>query len=106
MNEFYDSIMRGLQEVSDNVSGKKRLPHKKVAIIPVKMYSADEVKSIRKSVGMTQCIFAKYMGVSSKTVEAWESGKNHPSDSSSRILSMMESNSNLTSEYPFVQIKG
>ena len=31
-----------------------------------------------------------YMGVSAKTVEAWEAGTNRPSGTASRILSMME----------------
>jgi putative transcriptional regulator len=43
------------------------------------------------------------MGVSEKTVEAWEAGVNHPSGAASRILSMMELDNNLTKKYPFVQ---
>ena len=51
---------------------------------------------------MTQKMFAAYIGVSQKTVEAWESGKNTPAGSSSRILSMFEMNDNLIQDYPFV----
>ena len=54
---------------------------------------------------MSQRIFASYMGVSLKTVEAWEAGTNHPSGAASRILSMMEMDVNLTEKYPFVQSK-
>ena len=36
-------------------------------IQPVKKYDNTEIKQIRTSVGMTQLLFAKYMGVSSKT---------------------------------------
>lgn len=76
-----------------------------VVIVPVKEYTADEVKSIRKSTGMSQKLFAKYMGVSGKTVEAWEEGVNHPSGSSSRILSMIETDKGVVNEFPFVKIE-
>ena len=39
---------------------------------------------------MTQKIFADYMGVSPKTVEAWESGINHPVGPACRLLSLLE----------------
>ena len=44
------------------------------------------------------------MGVSDKTVEAWEMEINHPSGVVSRILSMMEMNAELTTEFQFVQL--
>ena len=78
------------------------LKRQKVIVEPVKVYEADEVKRIRKSTGMSQKIFASYMGVSDKTVEAWEAGTNHPSGAASRILRMMEIDKDLIIKYPFV----
>lgn len=46
--------------------------------------------------------FAGYMGVSDKTVEAWEAGTNHPSGSASRLLSMLEKDRGLIEKFPFV----
>ena len=105
MSEVYDSIVRGLQEAINDAAGNKKLLRRTVTVIPVKNYSADEVKKIRKSTGMSQRLFAEYMGVSYKTVEAWEAGTNRPSGSSSRILSMIESNKSFTQEYPFVKVE-
>ena len=102
MSEIYKSIMQGLNEALDDASGKKKLPHKAVSIIPVKIYSADEIKAIRKSTGMTQKLFAEYFGVSAKTVEAWEAGTNHPSGAASRLLSMIEKDKELIIKLPFV----
>ncbi len=103
MSNIYESIMSGLAEaIEDAQSTNKKLKRNTVTIVPVKEYSAKEVKSIRKSTGMSQKLFASYMGVSDKTVEAWEAGKNHPSGAASRILNMMEMNSDLTTMYPFV----
>lgn len=103
MSDVYKSIMTGLNEaVEDARSKKKILKRRTVTVIPVKKYRPDEVKKIRNTVGMSQKIFASYLGVSDKTVEAWESGTNHPSGAASRLLNMIEMNENLIEEFPFV----
>ncbi|MBD5534170.1 MAG: helix-turn-helix domain-containing protein [Lachnospiraceae bacterium] len=102
MSRAYDSIMTGLVEAVEDVKEKK-LPRRIVTVLPVKEYRAEEVKAIRNKTGLSQKLFAGYMGVSDKTVEAWESGKNHPSGAASRILNMMEMDEELISNFPFVQ---
>ena len=105
MKSVYESIMTGLNEaIEDAKKTEIKLKRRVVSIVPVKEYSAKEVKTIRQSTGFSQKLFASYMGVSDKTVEAWEAGVNHPSGAASRILSMMEMNSDLTTEFPFVKL--
>lgn len=105
MNNIYNSIVNGLTEaIGDAQSEKKKLSRRMVTIVPVKNYSAAEVQSIRRSTGLSQKLFASYMGVSVKTVEAWEAGTNHPSGAASRILSMMEMDSKLITNFPFVKV--
>ena len=105
MNSVYKSIMTGLSEAIEDANGKgKKLNKRVVTVIPVKQYGAREVQEIRKITGMSQKAFASYMGVSDKTVEAWEAGTNHPSGAASRLLSMMEMNHNLVDEFPFVKM--
>lgn len=104
MGSVYESIMTGLNEAIEDVKSKEnKLARRKLTVIPVKEYQADEVREIRKSTGMSQKIFASYIGVSDKTVEAWEAGTNHPSGAASRLLSMMELDHNLIKEFPFVK---
>ena len=94
----YESIMTGLNEALDDAEGKKPiLKRHKVTI-----YSSD-IKKIRNSTGMSQKAFAGYMGVSDKTVEAWETGTNHPSGAASRLLSMLEMDTDLVLKFPFVR---
>ena len=105
MKSVYESIMAGLTEaVEDANASEKTLKRRVVTIVPVKEYSAEEVREIRHSTGFSQKLFTSYMGVSDKTVEAWEAGINHPSGTASRILSMMEMNSDLITEFPFVKL--
>ena len=104
MNNVYESIITGLNEaIEDSNSSEKKLKRNVVHVEPIKEYNAEDVKKIRLNTGMSQNVFASYMGVSCKTVEAWESGKNHPSGAASRLLNMMEMNNNLVEEFPFVK---
>lgn len=104
MSEIYKSIMAGLKEVVDDaVSEKKKLRRRVVTIVPVKKYTATEIKMIRNATGMSQKLFAGYLGVSDKTVEAWEAGINIPSGTASRLLTMLEMDGELVKKFPFVQ---
>ena len=80
MEHVYESIMTGLAEaIEDAQSKEKHLQRRIAAVMPVKTYNAKEIQHIRKKTGLSQKLFAGYMGVSAKTVEAWEAGTNHPS---------------------------
>lgn len=101
-NEFYESLLKG---INDAIDGNVKKTRRTIVVLPVKKYTNTQVKAIRLSTRMTQKLFASYLGVSQKTVEAWESGKNTPCGSSSRILNMIEMNNNVVNEYPFITIK-
>lgn len=66
---------------------------------PVKAFSGEEIKAIRKQARMTQAMLASVFGVSKKAVEAWECGQNMPSGPSSRLLSMIETDPSLPERY-------
>ncbi len=59
-------------------------------IEPVKEYTAEDIKKIRKKTGTSQGFLAKWLGVSIKTVQAWENGDNVPNGPSSRLLALLE----------------
>ncbi|WP_278943845.1 DNA-binding transcriptional regulator [Ruminococcus bicirculans (ex Wegman et al. 2014)] len=52
--------------------------------------SAEDIKAIRKKLGFTQAVFAAVIGVSTKTVEAWETGTNQPIGSARRMISLIQ----------------
>lgn len=52
------------------------------------VFTPEEIREICISTGLTQVLFAKYMGVSPKTVEAWETGRNHPEEAACRLLTL------------------
>ena len=84
----FDKIKLGLEEAISFEKGSLPAKTAKLTIVPVEKYQADEIKRIRNSTGLTQRSFAEYMGVSQKTVEAWEAGRNHPEGAACRLLSL------------------
>ena len=88
--KVYEGIMQGLEEAVAYNEGKIKAKTTKISIEPVPELCAQDIKDIRKSVGMTQVLFATLMGVSKKTVEAWESGRNKPEGPAMRMLAMFK----------------
>ena len=82
----FDKIKAGLEEAIAYEQGTLEAKTTKLTVQPVSHYNAEEIKDIRINAGMTQAIFAEFMGVSVKTVEAWEAGRNHPIGSACRLL--------------------
>jgi putative transcriptional regulator len=70
----------------------KRLYKATDEVVPVREYTADEIKKIRKKTGTTQGFLANWLGVSKKTVQAWESGRNIPNGASARLLTLLDNN--------------
>lgn len=88
--EVFDSIVRGLKEVKAHREGKLKLRTTKLRIEPTPKYSAKRVKGLREGLKLPQTAFAFVCGVSKKTVEAWESGRNTPSGSARRLFELIE----------------
>lgn len=87
-----DEIKTGLEQAAAYEKGTLKARTNVISIAPVDVFTPGEIKRIRKSTGLTQVLFAKYMGVSSKTVEAWESGRNHPEGAACRLLTLTRDN--------------
>ena len=51
--------------------------------------SPEEIKKLRARLRLSSGMFASILGVSEKTVEAWESGVNKPAGSSLRLMNML-----------------
>lgn len=90
-NKVFDSIMKGLSESLEYAKGdtsKARRLSITVASLP--SYHDKEIKVIREELNLSQKNFAFVLGVSQKTVEAWESGRNVPQGTAQRFLQMLK----------------
>lgn len=89
MSSLFDDLKEGLEEAIAYEKGDGEAKTKTFMIMPVKEYTGKEIRDIRKKAGMTQSVFASYMGVSIKTIEAWEGGRTHPTGPVFRLLDIL-----------------
>lgn len=86
----FESIKKGLEEAIDYEEGKGKARRIKKSVKPLEHYSAEEVRQIRTNADLSQALFAQFMGVSKKTVEAWEAGRNTPNGTAQRMLDLVK----------------
>lgn len=64
----------------------------------------DFVKAFRKEYGLTQTALANMLGVTKKTIEKWEQGKNNVGGSSAVLLKLLNDNPNLIEQLYRVKV--
>jgi len=103
MNSLFDSIRQGLSEAIEYERGElQNVKVDKISIAPLHSHTPGEIKTIRIRHSMSQKVFAEALGVSVKTVEAWESGRNTPSGVANRMLGFLMQDENLFERYSVV----
>ena len=87
---LYDELKGSLEEAVAFKKGDKSKGRVIVREIPTPEYTASDVQKIRQTLPLSQNGLATALGVSKRTVEAWETGKNAPSNSSHKLLYLIE----------------
>ena len=98
------NLIEAMPESVDYSEGRIGLRTSRLTVSPVcQTISADEIKNIRKGLGMTQGVFAAVIGVSKKTVESWETGRYVPDGSSRRLISVLQSDPGFPEKHGIIQ---
>ena len=63
--------------------------NKCIRIEELEHFSADEIRALRLRLHLSAGLFSEILGVSEKTIEAWESGHNEPSGPALRLMNML-----------------
>ena len=84
-------IIQGLQEFTQGLESgdpiEKKFTVRRVVPKPkTKRYHPSKVKKARRLLGADQTVFALFLGVSPKTVQAWEKGLKFPNRMACRFL--------------------
>jgi len=105
-NNIFPSIVTGLKEAIKYEKGtlNKKIKIRKVSIENIPHYQAKQIKEIRNKLRLTQAIFAKVLGVSIKTVEAWEAGKNIPNGPAQRILGLLNKDNKFLARHKILKL--
>lgn len=70
-------------------SGVLTKRNKCIRIEDLEHFSADEIRALRLRLHLSAGLFSEILGVSEKTIEAWESGHNEPSGPALRLMNML-----------------
>lgn len=89
--DFFSGVMDGLQEALAYKKGKAAAE----TFVRKKSLPAINVAEIRFSLSMTQKAFAEILGVSCRTVEAWESNKSTPSPTAKKLMFLIQEDHSL-----------
>jgi len=105
-NTVFDSIKNSLEEAIQYEKGEATsVKIGTVQVSPLPSYKKAKIKEIREKLGLTQRNFAVVIGVSLKTVEAWESGKNTPQGPTQRFLELLDKGgTNFLTQYNVIQL--
>ena len=89
--DFFSDLMDGLEEALAHSKGKASAE----TFVRKRSLPAVNVAEIRESLSMTQKAFATVLGVSRRTVEAWESGKSTPTPTAKKLMFLIQSDHSL-----------
>jgi len=92
---MFEDIKNGLQEAIEFEKGNTTGAKVHIGTFAkLRSFSPSEIREIRIKANMTQRIFAGVIGVSIKTVEAWEGGRSKPDGAARRMLGLIDKNPN------------
>tara|TARA_E500000318_G_scaffold47748_1_gene44939 strand:- start:249 stop:539 length:291 start_codon:yes stop_codon:yes gene_type:complete len=63
-----------------------------LCLTPVRQFSAEEIRSIRKQESASQAVFARYLNVSKNLISQWERGEKRPGGASLKLLTLVKKN--------------
>ncbi len=94
-----EALLESLLEGAQSLKKNKKLVTSKI-VIPEgpPIFKPIEIKRIRLDAHLTIPNFAKYLAVSVRTVEDWESGKNKPLGPARRLMELLKKKPNLFSQ--------
>ena len=89
--DFFSGFMDGLEEALAHKKGKAGYE----TLVRKGSLPAVNVVEIRSALSMTQKSFAEILGVSCRTVEAWESGKSTPTPTAKKLMYLLQEDHSL-----------
>lgn len=92
--DFFAELKTSLEEAVAFEQGKA----KQETLIRKRSLPNVNVAEVRESLSMTQKAFASVLGVSRRTVEAWESGKSNPTPTAKKLMHLIQQNPQLVEQ--------
>ena len=85
--ELFSELMQSMREILEHAQGKRALRTTTLPGPPREM-SAKDIRTMRDAAKASQAVFAHYLNVSTKLVQAWEGGRRTPDGPALRLLEL------------------
>jgi len=92
---YYEELKQSLEEAVAFKNGDKSKAYASVCEKPVPEYKARDVARVRSALNLSQRSLARVLGVSPRTIEAWEGGRNTPRGAARNLLYLIERDNSL-----------
>lgn len=97
-NEFFEDLKQSLIEGLEHAQGKRNDLRTTTLLRPPVLMTKREIIKLRERMNVSQAVFANYLNISVKTVQAWEQGIGKPSGAALRLLSIVKKDPNVLLE--------
>ncbi len=84
-----DELIQALTDVRDHVAGRRKITMRTTTVsLParVERIRPGEVREIRRTLNVSQTVFARLLNVPVVTAASWEAGRRNPSGAALRLL--------------------
>lgn len=89
-DEDFKDLLNAVQEAVEHYEGRRHdLRTTILPAVPERMNAA-AIRALRERIGTSQAVFAMALNVSTKTVQAWESGARVPDGGNLKLLRVAE----------------
>ncbi len=87
--DLFSALIESAEEALAHAKGKQQL---RTTVLPgaPRLMGAEEVRSLRERLNASQAVFAHFLNVSTKLVQAWESSRRRPEGAALRLLEIAE----------------
>jgi len=97
LNSVEQDLVEGLEGFAEDLKADAAIPEKYtcrrvVLDLQPHTFTADQVKATRKQLKASQALFAQFLGVSPRTIAAWERGAKTPKDVACRFMDEIQRN--------------
>jgi DNA-binding transcriptional regulator YiaG len=92
-----DDITAGMKQLQEMIKNGKTHEEMQFTVRTIQVpepraYSAGDVSKLRESLGVSQAIFARLVGVSKILVQSWEGGQRTPAPVARRLMDTISAN--------------
>ena len=93
--QYFDTLLSSLEDAAAFAQGDTSRARVIDVSDPVPVYKAEDVARTRQALNLSQRALASVLGVSARTVEAWEAGRNTPSGAARHLLFLLDGDHSL-----------